>query len=193
MNMKLSESISIKEFEQSILIELGKVIEFFEKELNKIRTGRAHVSLIEDVKVGCYGQEMPLKEVAIITTPEPSIFLIQPFDVSIVGEIERALLKTDLGAQPRIDGKAIKINLPPMSQARRDELTKTVGKKSEESMISIRSVRQDVMNSIKKAEKDKLVSEDTERRLSKILQSCIDGSSKKISNIASQKEKTLHA
>jgi ribosome recycling factor len=193
MNMKLSESISTKEFEQSVLSELDKTIDFFEKELNKIRTGRAHVSLIEDVKVDCYGQEMPLNGVAIITTPEPSAFLIQPFDVSIVGEIERALLKTDLGAQPRIDGKSIKINLPPMSQARREELAKTVGKKAEEAMISIRSVRQDIMNIIKKSEKNKSISEDMERRLSKILQGCIDGASKKIANIASQKEKTLNA
>jgi ribosome recycling factor len=191
MDIKLSESMSIKEFEGHVSSELKKSIDFFEKELSKIRTGRAHVSLIEDVKVQCYGQEMPLKEMAIITTPEPAAFLIQPFDMSIIGEIEKALLKTDLGAQPRIDGKAVRINLPPMSQARRDELAKTVGKKAEEAMISIRATRQDIMNNIKKALKEKALSEDIEKRLVKSLQLQVDNTSKKITFIASNKEKTL--
>jgi ribosome recycling factor len=190
-NIVFSENLSQKDFEKKVLDEMRKSIDFFEKELLKIRTSRAHTSLVDGIKVDLYGQFMPLRSIAVITVPEPTTIFIQPFDPSSVLQIEKALMQSDLGTQPRNDGKSIKIILPPMSQARRAELIKSVYKKQEEILIAIRKIRQDILTSLKQAEKDKKLSEDFSSRLQKSLQSCLDETGKNISKLVESKEKSL--
>jgi ribosome recycling factor len=190
-NIKVSEQVSLKEFEKNVFDEMKKAIEFFEKELSKIRTNRTHPSLIEDIKVNIYGAVKPLKAMAVITTPEANSLLIQPFDVSTIVEIEKALSLIDLGGQAKNDGKSIKIIIPPMSQSRRAELVKMVYKKQEESLIAVRKIRQDVSGLIKQAEKDKKLSEDMSLRFQKVLQNVLDSISNNLSTICKKKEASL--
>ena len=190
-NIKVSEQISLKEFEKSVSDEMKKAIEFFEKELSKIRTNRTHPSLIEDVKISIYGSNKPLKALAVITTPEANSLLIQPFDVSTIIEIEKVLSLIDLGGQAKNDGKSIKIIIPPMSQSRRSELVKMVYKKQEEALIAVRKTRQDVLGLIKQAEKDKKLSEDVSSRFQKTLQNVLDSISNNLSVICKKKEASL--
>lgn len=190
-NIIFSESLSQKDFEKKVLEEMKKSVDFLDKELLKIRTSRANPSLVDNIKVDVYGQLMPLRSIAVITVPEPATIFIQPFDISSISQIEKALMQSDLGTQPRNDGKSIKIILPPMSQARRSELIKNVHKKQEEFLITIRKIRQDFLTSLKQAEKDKKISEDLSQRLQKSLQFCLDETSKNISKLVENKEKAL--
>jgi ribosome recycling factor len=168
----IHDGLNLKAFEADIIEEMQKPLAFLEKELAKIRTGRAHVSLVEDIRIMIYGSEYsPLKHISLITVPDSSTLIIQPFDISILSDIQNVLSSTEFNLNPKNDGKVLKISLPPMSQERRNEYKKLVGKKSEETAIQIRAVRQDYINAIKKAEKDKLVSQDFSQKLQKIVQS----------------------
>jgi ribosome recycling factor len=187
----ITETLSPKDFEKRVLEEMKKTVDFFEREIAKLRTNRAHASLVEDIRVQVYGQQMPLKNLAVITVPEATVLLIQPFDTNTIIDIEKALSTCDLGGQPRNDGKMIKIILPPMSQARRMEMMKVVSKKQEEALVGIRKVRQDVVTLIKQSEKDKKVSEDTSARLQKLLQTLLDSITNTISQITKKKEVSL--
>ncbi len=187
-----SENLSLKNFEKHALDEMKIVVEFFEKELSKLRTNRAHPSLIEDVIVQVYGQTMPLKNVAVITVSDAHTFVIQPFDVNTINDIERGISQnTYLGASPRNDGQTIKIILPPMSQARRLDLVKTVKNKHEEALIGIRKIRQEVLTLVKDAEKAKKISEDLCKRLQKQLQTTVDSVTEKITALQHAKEASL--
>lgn len=187
----ISESISQKDFEKKVNDEIKKVIDFLEKELAKIRTNRSHPSMVEDLKIMAYGELNPLKNLAMITTPESNSIVISPFDPSIINDIEKILSTIDFGALPKNDGKTIKIILPPMSQTRRQELTKMVGKKQEETLSAVRKIRQEFLDLIKKTEKDKKISEDISKRLQKYLQNCIDIMSNTVSTISKKKEQAL--
>ncbi|MFA6066057.1 MAG: ribosome recycling factor [Candidatus Babeliaceae bacterium] len=168
------EGSNTKGFEKSIETEMSTHIAHFEKELIKIRTGRSHTSMIEDIKVSCYGNMMPLKDLAALTAPDVQLLVIQPWDKSIMPEIEKAISLSDLGVTPLNDGNVIRIQLPRMSSNRRDELAKMLHKKLEECKISIRNVRKEFHNLIRDAEKGKRVSEDSSRRLQDILQKITD-------------------
>lgn len=188
----ITESTLPKDFEKRVLEEMKKSVDFFEKEIAKLRTNRAHSSLIEDVKINVYGgQMMPLKNIAVITTPEPAVLLIQPFDPSTIIDIEKGLSTCDFGSQPKNDGKMIKIVLPQMSKDRRQELIKMVSKKQEETLIGIRKTRQDIVAIIKQAEKDKKISEDSSERFQKLLQQCLDAITLIINSISKKKELAL--
>ena len=186
-----SESISIKDFEKKTIDEMKKSVEFLEKELLKIRTNRAHTSLVDGIKVENYGQFVALRSIAVITTPEPTTINIQPFDISNLIAIEKAISQSNIGTQAKNDGKCLKIMLPPMSQARRVELIKNVHEKQQEALISIRKVRQDMITDIKKAEKDKKLSQDLSSKIQKSLQGALDEISKIISKMIETKEKSL--
>ena len=186
-----SENLSIKDFEKSISEETKKIVDFLDKELLKLRTNRVHPSLVEDLKVNVYGKVTLLKGLAVITTSESNIIVISPFDPSNIAEIEKALSALDLGGTPKNDGKTIKIVIPPMSQSRRLELVKMVHSKKEESLISIRKIRQEVLNDLKKVEKDKKVSEDFSKKLQKSLQNSIEEINSTINLICQKKEKSL--
>lgn len=172
----LSDSINIKNFEKEIFDLFQGALSFLDKELSKIRTNRAHPSLIEDIKVSVYGGSsiVAIKHLAIINASDSVTLVVEPFDISTLSDIERVLSQSDIGLNPKNDGKSIKISLPPMSKDRRNELIKLASKKKEETTIQIRKVRQDILNEIKKAEKNKKLSEDCSNRFQKLLQQIFD-------------------
>ena len=181
-----------KSFEKAMQDEMSKAIKQFEGELVKIRTGRAHTSLVEDIQVTCYGAApMPLKNLASITAPESRLITIQPWDAGIIADIERAIRTSELGVSPINDGALIRIQLPEMSSTRREELTKILGKKLEESRIAIRNVRKDFNNIIRDAKKDKLISENFFSRLSDLLEKITGNFIDKVEQLAHKKEQDI--
>lgn len=183
-----------KSFETAMNDEMTKAIKHFEGELIKIRTGRAHTSLIEDLPVICYGgAPMPLKNIASLAAPDIRLLTIQPWDTSIIGEIEKAILNSDLGLTPQNDGTIIRLQLPEMSTSRREELLKILNKKLEECKISIRNIRKEFHNLIRDAKKDKEISENFFNRLSDILQKTTDSFIEKSDHMSKKKEKEITA
>ncbi len=174
MKIDIIEGANTKNFEKSVETEMDPQIKHLEKELLKIRTGRAHPSLIEHLKVEAYGSVMQLKEVAAISAPEALLLVIQPWDKAVMPEIEKAIQTSDLGLTPLNDGNIIRIALPKMSSSRRDELIKLLHKKVEESKVSIRNIRKEVQNILRDFEKSKKISEDYNRRLQESLQKTTD-------------------
>lgn len=182
-----------KPFEDTIDQEMTKSIKHFEHELVGIRTGRAHPSMVEDIKVSCYGgtTELPLKNLASVSSPDARLLIIQPWDQGTILDIERALRDSDLGVTPQQDGAVIRIVLPEMSAARRDELTKLLHRKLEEARVSIRHVRKDFHNLVRDTEKDGGVSEDFAKRLSDLLQKHTDKAVKFVEELSAKKEASL--
>lgn len=164
----------VKSFENITKELMDNAIKHFEKDLLIIRTGRAQTALVENVKVDCYGQIMPLKELATLAAPDSRLITIQPWDKSIIGEIEKAIIVSDLGVTPVNDGNLIRIQLPQMSSDRREELVKQLGKKTEECKIGIRNSRKELHNEVRDAEKKKIISEDFAEKLSDVLQKITD-------------------
>ena len=184
-----------KPFEDAIDLEMVKCIKHFEHELVAIRTGRAHPSMVEDIKISCYGgtTELALKNIATVTSPEPRMIIIQPWDQSVLIDIERALKESDLGVTPQQDGHIIRIVLQDMSATRREELTKLLYKKLEEARVAIRNVRKHFHNFVRDTEKDGDVSEDFAKRLSELLQKHTDKSIKCVEDLSAKKEISLKA
>jgi len=182
-----------KPFEEAIDQEMTKSIKHFEHELVGIRTGRAHPSMVEDVKVSCYGgtTELPLKNLATVSAPDPRMIIIQPWDQGVLLDIERALKDSDLGVTPQQDGAVLRITLPEMSASRRDELVKVLHKKLEEARVSIRHVRKDFHNLVRDTQKDGGISEDFAKRLSDLLQKHTDKSVKFVEDLCAKKEASL--
>ena len=188
IDLKLTDT-NIKEFEQAASGEMDKAVKHYERELITIRTGRAHPALVEGIKFTCYGNSvLTVKEAASITIPEPRLIVIQPWDQGTIQDMENAILNSDVGVTPVVDGNIIRIRLPEMSTSRRDELVKILGKKTEESRISVRNVRKDFHNLIRDAEKNKSISEDHSRRLSDTLQKITDKFIGTIDQMAQKKE-----
>ncbi len=181
-----------KQFEQSVHDEMQKALHHLEGEMIKIRTGRAHTSLVEDVMVECYdGSPMPLKNIAALSAPDARLIVIQPWDPATIPSIERALMGSNVGITPTVDGKIIRLVLPEMSSTRRDELTKILGKKLEETKVAIRHIRKEFNNLIRDAKKDKKISENFFNRLSDLLQNITDKWITKADQMAKKKETEL--
>lgn len=187
------EGASTKPFEQAVEAEMDKYLKHFQGELIKIRTGRAHSSMVEGIKVTAYGSVMPLKDLAAISAPDVQFLVVQPWDKSIMADIEKAISTSDLGVTPQNDGNIIRIQLPRMNANRRDELAKVLSKRLEECRISIRTVRKDFHNLIRGAEKDKDISEDTSHRLQDLLQKITDKLIGNAENLAQKKEDEIKA
>lgn len=188
----IKENMSLKNFEKEISDLMRPSVDFFEKELAKLRTNRAHPSLIEDIKILLSNsQHTVLKKIALITVTESNMLLIKPFDVDSISYIEKALSTSDLNLNPKNEGNIVKIVLPPMSKERRLDLVKLVTKKMEESLIQIRKIRQDILGEIKKTEKSKDISQDFSQRLQKILQLVFDQFSQLMLQLAKKKELSL--
>ena len=182
-----------KSFEQAMKAHMQSAIKHFEGELIKIRTGRAHTSLIEDIQVVAYGgSTMPLKQIAALTAADVRLLTIQPWDASIIDDIERALKASDIGIKPINDGKIIKLVLPEMSTERRDQLIKILHKKLEECRVAIRNVRKEFNNQIRDAKKDKSISENFFNRLGDCLQKVTDTFIAQANQMAEKKEKEVH-
>lgn len=168
--------------------KMEKSLEAFRQELTKIRTGRASLSLLDGIKVEAYGSPMPLNQVGTMTIPESRQIVIQPWDPQLMGAIEKAILKSDLGLTPVNDGKVIRINIPQLTEERRKELVKVVKKVAEEYRIAIRNHRRDTIDTLKKQKKNKEISEDDQFKLQDETQKETDLFIKKIDQVAAEKE-----
>jgi len=192
ISIELVEGLNSKLFEKDIEREMQEPFEHFEKEMTKVRTGRSHPSMVESLRVDCYGSSMAIKDLATISAPEAQLIVIHPWDKSVIDNIEKAIALSDLSVTPLNDGELIRIQIPPMSSSRRDELIKNVGKKSEEGKVAIRTIRKDINNIIKDKEKAKKLSEDLSKRLQELLQKATDKYIQKIDALKTKKDAEIH-
>lgn len=166
-------------------------IDVLQREFTGLRTGRASANLLDPIKVEVYGAMMPLNQLGNVSVPEPRLLTFQVWDKSHVKEIEKAIRDAGLGLNPAADGQLIRVPLPPLSEERRQELSKIAGKYAEEARVSIRNVRRDGMEMLKKMEKDSEISEDEHHRLSGEMQTLTDANIKKIDELLSSKQKDI--
>lgn len=176
-----------KDTEQS----MQKAIDAFVEDLKKIRTGRANVSMLDNIMVNYYGNPSPINQVASVSTPDAKSFVISPWESSILKEIESAIIKANLGMTPQNDGKVIRLKVPELTEDRRKDLAKSVKKIAEDARVAIRLSRKDANDNLKKALKDKLISEDEQKRFSDDIQKVTDSYIKKVDDISTQKENDL--
>ena len=170
---------------------MEKTINSLQNDLKGIRTGRANASILDGIKVEAYGSNMPLKQVGNVSTPDARTIMIQPFDKSLIGDIEKAILKSDLGFNPFNEAGNIRIVVPELTKERREELKKGVRHRGEEAKISVRNIRRDENDKIKKELKDKNITEDESKNQEKKIQTDTDSYIKKIDELISSKEKEL--
>jgi ribosome recycling factor len=170
---------------------MEKTVDDLSRSLTTIRTGRASVHLLDHVVVNYYGTQTPLNQLATLHVPEPSLITIQPWDATQIGDIEKAILASDLGVNPSNDGRLIRLPIPPLTQERREELARQVSRVAEEHRTALRNVRRDSNDILKKALKDKEISEDEEFRALGEVQSVTDEFVGRVDELASQKEKEI--
>lgn len=171
--------------------KMQKAIEATQQNFNTIRTGRASNSLLDRIMVEYYGSPTPLKSLANVTTPDSSTVLIQPFDRGTMSLIERAISDSDVGLTPNNDGSSIRLNIPPLTSDRRKELIKTVAKLAEEGKVAIRNIRRDAIDSIRKQEKAKEISEDESKKLQEQVDKSTEKFSRKVEQVLAEKEKEI--
>lgn len=170
---------------------MTKAEQSLQRELGSIRAGRANPSLLDRIQVEYYGIPTPLNQLAQIGVPEPRVLMITPFDKSSIKDVERALLQSDIGISPSNDGNVIRLVIPQLTTERRKELAKQVGKEAENSKISVRNIRRDAIDDLKKAEKNNEITEDDLRYFEGEVQKLTDNSVKELDKIAAEKEKEL--
>ena len=171
---------------------MDRAIDALHRDLNSLRTGRATPSLIENVTVDYYGVPTPLKQIASISAPDARAILVQPWDKQALREIEKSLLKSEMGFNPTNDGNNIIIvPIPPLNQERRQDLVRLLKKKIEDGKVSIRNVRRDGQENLRKMERDKAISQDQSRRAQEQLQKATDGHTKIIDQVATAKESEI--
>ena len=168
-----------------------KTFDVFVKELASLRTGRANASMLDIIKVDVYGQKMPINQLATITTPEPRVINIQVWDSNNIVHVDSAIKKSDLGLNPQIDGQLIRLPIPDLSEERRMEIKKVIKTMGEKCKVSIRNIRREGNDELKKKLKSKEISEDDEKKFEKIIQSYTDNFVKKIEDKVSIKEKEI--
>ncbi len=171
--------------------KMAKAIAALGEEFKKVRTGRAQVSMLDNVRVNYYGNMSPLSQVASISTPDAKSFSIAPWESSILKEIEQAIVKSDLGMAPINDGKIIRLKVPDLTEDRRKDLAKQVNKIAEESRVAIRMARRDANEALKKAAKDKAISEDENKRAEADVQKLTDDSIKMVDKLTKEKEQSI--
>ena len=171
--------------------KMKKAVETIQRELSSIRTGKATTSLLDGIKVEYYGNMVPLSQVASITTPDPKLLLIQPWEKKLIPEIVKAIQKSDLGLNPLSDPNVIRLPIPPLTEERRKDLVKLVKKFAEEGKVAIRNIRREANESLKKAEKDKQISEDDSRKSQEKVQELTDKFIKSIDELTAKKEKEV--
>ena len=170
---------------------MDKAVEDFRREMGAVRTGRATVHMLDSVKVDYYGSSMPVNQVAQVHAADPQLITVTPFDPSSMAEIEKAIRSADLGLNPMNDGKMIRIPVPPLTEERRKEMVKHLHKILEEHRTAIRNIRRDGNDQIKKALKDKKISEDDERKSLEEIQKLTDDEIKKMEEMSKTKEKEV--
>ena len=177
--------------EKSYSLKMDKAIEVFSKELSSLRTGRANASMLDLIKIDVYGQQMPINQVGSITTPEPRMINIQVWDANNVSLVDAAIQKSDLGLNPQIDGQLIRLPIPDLSEERRIELKKIVKSTGEKCKVSIRNIRREANDDLKKLLKSKEISEDNEKKFEKIIQEYTDNNIKVVDDKVASKEKEI--
>jgi len=183
--------LSIKEIEGHAKTRMEKVLSDLQHEMASIRTGRASVGLLDSVRVDYYGTLTPLNQLATLHVPEPSLITVQPWDVSQIGAIEKAIRSADLGLNPNNDGRIIRVPVPPLTEERRKEIVKHLHVVAEDHKVAARNLRRDANENIKKLLKDKVISEDDDRRAHDEVQKLTDGYITKLDQAAKVKEKEI--
>jgi len=171
--------------------KMNKTIDSLQKDFTRIRTGRASTALLEGIRVNCYETQMPLDQVASLSVPESRLITVKPWDTSIMSDIEKAILKSELGLTPVNDGKIIRIPIPPLSEARRKELAKLAKKMAEEGKIAVRSHRREANELLKELKNEKEISEDDQFRAQDEVQKATDEFIKKVDELTAEKEKEI--
>ena len=183
--MEIKEIISREE------ARMDKTIESLKHEFANVRTGRAHTSLLDSVMVDYYGAPTPVNQVANVSAPDPRMILIAPWDKTMIGAIEKAILTSDLGLNPNNDGESIRLAIPQLTEERRKELVKVVSKKAEDAKVAIRNIRRDANDAIKKEEKAKTITEDVSKDGQEQVQKLTDKKIKLIDELRDTKEKDV--
>ena len=170
---------------------MNKCVASLKNELKRLRTGRAHTSLLDHIRVEYYGSEVPLNQVANVALEDARTITVTPWEKTMVQPIEKAIMKSDLGLMPATAGQVIRVPMPPLTEERRRDLTKVVRHEAENARVAVRNVRRDVMNELKEMLKEKLVSQDDDRRAQEEVQKLTDRHVAEIDQILAEKEKEL--
>jgi ribosome recycling factor len=182
---------ALKEAQQQLKSRMDKAVEDFRANLASTRTGRASVHMLDQVKVPYYGSDMPLNQVAQVSAPDANMIKVEPWDASLLGDIEKALRTSDLSFNPQNDGKIIRIPIPPMTEERRREVVKHLNKTLEDHRTAARNIRRDGNELIKKAAKDKKISEDEEKRSLEEIQKLTDDEIRRMEEMCRNKEREV--
>ena len=182
-------SFEIKQYEE----KMGKCISVYERELGTVRAGRANASLLDKITVDYYGTPTPINQVGEVKATDPRTIVVSPWDASLLKQIEKAILASDLGLQPQNDGKLIRIAIPQLTEERRKEISKQVAKMGEEAKVAVRNVRRDANDKLKDAKKNKEITEDDEKSLEKKVQDLTDKYIKQVEVLTENKNKEIMA
>jgi ribosome recycling factor len=182
---------ALKGLHDQLKARMDKTVEDFRANLVSVRTGRASVHMLDQVKVDYYGTDTPVAQIAQVTTPEANLIVVQPWEISLVGAIEKAIRTSGQGFNPMHDGKIIRVPIPPMTEDRRKEAVKKLAGVLEDHKTSLRNIRRDGNESVKKAAKDKLISADDEKRANEEIQQLTDSEIKRVEELFKAKEKEV--
>lgn len=190
-NISMAALPALKDTYTQLKTRMEKAVEDFRKELASQRTGRANVHMLDGVQVEAYGSMMPLNQTANVSAPEPNMITVTAWDVSLIGAIEKAIRNADLGLNPQNDGKIVRVPVPQLTEDRRKEMVKHLNKVLEEHRTAVRNIRRDGNEAIKKAMKDKKITEDEERGATDQVQKLTDDEIKKMEEMCKTKEKEI--
>ncbi len=191
MAVGMTSIVALKGVYEELSTRMDKTVEDFRSNLMSIRTGRASVHMLDSVRVDYYGSQVPISQVAQITTPEGQLIVVSPWEQAQVGAIEKAIRTSSLGFNPMHDGKIIRVPIPPMTEDRRKDAVKQLAGVAEDHKTSIRNIRRDGNEAVKKAMKDKTISADDEKRANEDIQQLTDGQIKKLEELFKAKEKEV--
>ena len=191
MPSAMASIAALKDVHGELKSRMEKSVDDFRANLASARTGRANVHMLDQVKVDYYGTDTPVAQMGQISTPEPTLILVQPYDMAMVGAIEKAIRTSGTGLNPMTDGKVIRVPIPAMTEERRKDVVKQLNKTLEDHKTAIRNIRRDGNEQIKKAAKDKLISADDEKRASEEVQQLTDAEIKRIEELFRSKEKEV--
>lgn len=191
MASAMATIVALKDVHSELKRRMEKSVEDFRANLASARTGRANVHMLDQVRVDYYGTDTPVTQMGQISTPEPTLILVQPFDISMVAAIEKAIRTSGTGLNPMTDGKVIRVPIPAMTEERRKDVVKQLNKTLEDHKTAIRNIRRDGNDQIKKAAKDKLISADDEKRASEEVQQLTDAEIRRIEDLFKAKEKEV--
>lgn len=191
MASAMANIAALKDTHQLLKTRMEKTVDDFRGNLLSARTGRASVHMLDQVKIDYYGTDVPVSQVATVTTPEAQLILVQPYEISLVGTIEKAIRTSSQGFNPMHDGRVIRVPIPPMNEERRKEAVKNLAGVLEGHKTSMRNIRRDGNEAVKKAAKDKLISADEEKRATEEVQQLTDAEIKRLEDLFKAKEKEL--